>query len=178
MGHFEDIDFEELHREAILRRWPRSLGWIPEEPVMRFRRRERKRARKLVADRAALPAWGWKDPRSILFLDEWIQLIPGLVVIAIARPREQVIDSLLRRAAIASNPSMRVTREQAESAVDVYDAALGRSRAEHEDRLLTFQLDRLLKDDRSVFDEIQGRTAGLLRHMPINDLYRPGKLRT
>jgi hypothetical protein len=181
LGHFEDIDFEELHRGAILRRWPDSLGWVAEESVVRFSRHERKRARSLVSNRRALPAWGWKDPRSVLFLDEWTTLAPDLLVIAIVRPREQVIDSLLRRSAIAArsarpNPHLCVTEEQAERAFDVYEAAMDRARARHRDRIMVFQLAQLLDDDRSVFEEIQGRTGGALRHVPVGNLYRPEKL--
>ena len=34
------------------------------------------RARTLVSARASRPFWGWKDPRTCLFLEFWDRLLP------------------------------------------------------------------------------------------------------
>ena len=40
--------------------------------------------------------WGWKDPRSTLFLEQWLSLDPGLRVIGIYRHPWEIIDALQR----------------------------------------------------------------------------------
>ena len=41
--------------------------------------------------------WGWKDPRTALFLDFWKEILPNAKYIFVFRPPDQVASSLLRR---------------------------------------------------------------------------------
>lgn len=95
-GHHEDTAFVELHDRALaalgadwtLAGAPASMAWTAD--IARD-------ADALVAARRRDAAWGWKDPRSVLFLDEWAARIPSLRVIVVFRDAAQVAASLRRR---------------------------------------------------------------------------------
>ena len=95
-GHFEDEEFLDLH-EAILKfngtTW--ALHDAPDE--LRISDEHRARARELVARRSGQHLWGWKDPRTVLFLDLWHGLLREAKFIFIFRPATLVVESLRRR---------------------------------------------------------------------------------
>lgn len=103
-GHFEDAAFVAFHDQVLsdagqsmYLAWPaRPPGWRDahrSEAVALLRRRA-------SAAAAGVP-WGWKDPRTTLFLDDWErvanQLGFGACVIVAWRPWRAVVDSLRRR---------------------------------------------------------------------------------
>jgi GT2 family glycosyltransferase len=96
-GHFEDLDFQEFHQRALRANGLHGDGIVPAghpevpeglEP----------RARELVAARrAAGKPWGWKDPRTLLFLDFWSEVAPEASWLLVFRSPWEVADSLYRR---------------------------------------------------------------------------------
>jgi len=96
-GYFEDLDFQELHEEILAHNGiARGYLDLPHRPL-RIEPRHRERARELIERRGELPLWGWKDPRTLLFLDMWAELLPDAVFVFIYRDPCQVVDSLRRR---------------------------------------------------------------------------------
>jgi hypothetical protein len=53
--------------------------------------------RDLIADKCTQSMWGWKDPRTTLFLDFWLKELPFAKFLFVYRSPWQVIDSLFRR---------------------------------------------------------------------------------
>lgn len=98
-GFFEDADFIRLHEMSIRRRARFSSGWkLAAAQSLAFSTPEAQIAQTLIATRQERYAcWGWKDPRTTLFLDQWKMLIPQLRVLIMWRPCDQVVFSLLRR---------------------------------------------------------------------------------
>lgn len=123
-GHFEDLDFVSLHERML-----RAGGFGPEGftaadaiPVAPSLATE---ARSLVSQRrAGSSIWGWKDPRTTLFLDWWAEAVPDARFVFLFRSPAEAIDSLFRRGdeTFAVNPAF---------ALDVWTA--------YNRRLLTFQ---------------------------------------
>jgi hypothetical protein len=109
-GHFEDLDFVEFHRAALARLGCHHDGWVaaglPELPP------------EIVEDARAIlerkgkdgQPWGWKDPRTTLFLRLWLELLPRAKLVLIYRAPWEVIDSLYRRGdeVFAQNPEFAV----------------------------------------------------------------------
>ncbi len=95
LGHFEDADFLDLHRRILnasgltYRVTPGQQAAIGEA--------DREAARALIAARAGRTQWGWKEPRTCLFLGFWRELIPQMKVLAVYRGAAEVVDSLRRR---------------------------------------------------------------------------------
>ncbi len=95
-GHFEDADFYHFHERALSRfgqtllvQTPAALGEIT--PT------ETEEALKLIKKRSNYQMWGWKDPRTALFLDFWRSALPQACYIFIYRHPIEVTLSLLRR---------------------------------------------------------------------------------
>ena len=94
-GHFEDRDFLELHKTILKRhkkhmyKDPGELDILPEE--LDF-------AKQVVLNNCdKFSDWGWKDPRTSLFLDLWNEAAPETKFVFLYRNPYVVIDSLFRR---------------------------------------------------------------------------------
>jgi hypothetical protein len=94
-GYYEDLDFLELH-DDILARLGTTL-YLESEPRGDVPPDLWQRAEQVVASRAGRPAWGWKDPRTSLFLDMWHEIVPDAHFVFVYRRPAEVADSLRRR---------------------------------------------------------------------------------
>lgn len=95
-GHFEDVEIESI-QENILKNQGIVLRIKPEFEI-EFGQEQQKIFKRVVADRAHKEVWGWKDPRTCLFLEHWKAEIPQLKVVAVFRRWDAVLSSLVRRA--------------------------------------------------------------------------------
>src|SRR6187402_1642015 len=95
-GYFEDVDFYEFHEHLLHQRGQTYLH-VDESFTFQPTNQEMERAKKLVAERSHHTVWGWKDPRTCLFLDFWHQLLPDGRFLFVFRHPIEVLLSLLRR---------------------------------------------------------------------------------
>ncbi|NJL52619.1 MAG: hypothetical protein HC930_11085 [Hydrococcus sp. SU_1_0] len=95
-GHFEDLDFVEFHQQVLKAQELNIAGWTKANRL-EVPDSFRALAVDLLATRQALGIWGWKDPRTTLFLDFWSELIPHAKYIFVYRSPWDVVDSLFRR---------------------------------------------------------------------------------
>jgi hypothetical protein len=95
-GHFEDRDVHRLH-EAILAAAGHTCFTADEAAVERVPPAFEEQARAFVAARADRPFWGWKDPRTCLFLDLWERHLPRARHLFLYRHPVDVALSLWRR---------------------------------------------------------------------------------
>jgi hypothetical protein len=93
-GHFEDVEILEFQRGVLMREFGHSM-WVPGPP--RLTDADRGRAMDLVSARKTKSCWGWKEPRTCLFLDFWSSLLPGAYCLFVVRHPLLVLDSLSRR---------------------------------------------------------------------------------
>jgi GT2 family glycosyltransferase len=96
-GHFEDLDFQEFHQRALRSNGLHGDGLVPAgQPEVPEALEPR--ARELVAARRVTgKPWGWKDPRTLLFLDFWNEAVPETSWLLVFRSPWEVADSLYRR---------------------------------------------------------------------------------
>lgn len=94
-GLYEDKDFVELHKEMLHRNHATHL--LERALQLQTDERDRQRALALVEARRGFPNWGWKDPRTALFLPFWHELLPSARYLIVYRHYTQVVDSLHRR---------------------------------------------------------------------------------
>ncbi len=109
-GHFEDLDFYELHASILHSQGVSREGWttqgnihVPEQYL--------EQVNLILKERRCLSGiWGWKDPRTVLFLDFWLEQIPEAKFVFVFRSPWEVIDSLYRRGdeAFLANPNFAV----------------------------------------------------------------------
>lgn len=96
-GHFEDVDFLLFHQRALAANGVSADGFVadvnPEVPALMLAE-----AHDIVAARREKGRpWGWKEPRTVLFLDFWEQLLPEARFVFVFRRPWEVLDSLFRR---------------------------------------------------------------------------------
>ncbi len=108
-GHFEDLDFVEFHQNVLQSQGISVAGWTEHDSI-EVQQQYVAPARDLIRARQDKAVWGWKDPRTTLFLDFWSELIPQAKYIFIYRSPWEVVDSLFRRGDIIfqTNPNFAV----------------------------------------------------------------------
>ena len=95
LGFFEDVDFLEFQK-AVLKRNGSGL-YFPWKKVV-VNSREREVAAEMIAARSRRwDRWGWKDPRSTLFLHFWVEMLPDARFLIMYREPQQVITSVYRQ---------------------------------------------------------------------------------
>ena len=93
-GHFENEDFCNFHRKILKENYLHPDGW--DFKTISFQKEYEEEAKTLIAKNAHT-YWGWKEPRTTLFLDFWKQLLPDACFLFIYRNPWEVIDSIYRR---------------------------------------------------------------------------------
>ena len=93
-GYFEDIDFVEFHKMVLAKN---NMDMLDPKEEIKISISDLKVAKRILDSRKKLNLWGWKDPRTVLFLDLWDTLIEDARYIFIYRDPSEVIDSLIRR---------------------------------------------------------------------------------
>lgn len=93
-GHYEDVEILDFQQSILLREFGHSM-WVPGPPPVTAA--DWSRAEDLVRARQHKPHWGWKEPRTSLFLPLWNDLLPRASYLFVVRHPLQVLDSLSRR---------------------------------------------------------------------------------
>jgi hypothetical protein len=103
-GHYEDLDFSNLQDNFLTNR---GYSYLQTPPFDIYLNREEViQSRKLISQRKKFEHWGFKDPRTCLFLNHWLRLIPEAKFLFVFRHPLEVFISLLKRAdyQILKNP--------------------------------------------------------------------------
>lgn len=107
LGHHEDTDFLNFHMDTLRKRRKdpsgyliantRSLRQSASKLPIKVNKLEKAKALSLANSRQHLSQWGWKDPRTVLFLKLWRQTIPDAKFLFLFRNPLAVAESLLRK---------------------------------------------------------------------------------
>lgn len=95
-GFFESRDFVEFHEMVLRSQNLNHIGWTLQEKI-NIEDEDVEKAKELISKNSRSPLWGWKDPRTTLFLDFWENLLPDANFLLIYRSPWEVVDSLYRR---------------------------------------------------------------------------------
>ncbi len=95
-GYFENMEFWDFHRAVLESQGVDLDGWTLQEKI-EVEDRFTDLAKEIVAQNSLSVHWGWKDPRTTLFLDFWAELLPEANFLLIYRAPWEVVDSLYRR---------------------------------------------------------------------------------
>ncbi len=129
-GHFEDWDFVEFHENVLKSQGIAHEGWT-ETVSVRVQEQYLEKARNLISEREHKAIWGWKDPRTTLFLDFWTELLPEARFILVYRTPWEVVDSLFRRGdtIFQHNPNfaIKIWNAYNRAVIDFYDRYEARS---------------------------------------------------
>ncbi|MBL7742958.1 MAG: sulfotransferase [Chitinophagaceae bacterium] len=96
-GHFEDKDFLHLHERFLKERKMPDTGFtdkiIPPLTIAEKELLERMIEKKNNTNKE----WGWKEPRTCLFLDVYHELIPSAYYLFVVRDFNTTVNSMLTR---------------------------------------------------------------------------------
>ena len=95
-GFFESADFVEFHEMVLRSQGLNDIGWTLQEKID-VEDQYVKKAKEIISTSSRSPMWGWKDPRTTLFLEFWLNLLPDANFLLIYRSPWEVVDSLYRR---------------------------------------------------------------------------------
>jgi len=96
-GHFEDLDFLEYHKDILRNHAIDETGLTPIKDFD-LNRYEDIRLKHLIQLKNELnPQWGWKEPRTCLFLKHYEKHLNNHNYLVLHRDFNQVVDSLVRR---------------------------------------------------------------------------------
>lgn len=96
-GHYEDVEFLRIHEEILTENGYSPTGLIHHKPIYISEYQLEKLKAILKVKEQHFDQWGWKEPRTCLFLDIYSKLIPGAKYLVIVRDYEAVVHSLLKR---------------------------------------------------------------------------------
>ena len=171
-GHFEDLAFRGFH-EDMLAASGHSCFTIDDALRPAMDSPAGLLARRLVEERAHLPLWGWKDPRTCLFLDFWDALLPAASYLFLYRHPVDVALSLCRRNTdreIAEDPSL------AFRCWEVYNRLILRFRDRFPERCLLAKVPDLTADIDGFVHRLATKFALPLAAGGVTSLFHPMEL--
>lgn len=199
-GHFEDLDLYRLQRGWLEANGLPHTGYV-DAPVPPLSDGQRRDLHRLVATRSGRFAqWGWKEPRTCLFLDEHRAALPDARYLVLYRDPAATVSSLILRYLHRRDEKYRdrnvlerkwwfgVRRQlrfrrllghDAERLLRVwifYNREILRCLGELDpSSYLVARVDVLARDDgRAVFDALTRRWGFRLRRVGFRAIYRAG----
>ena len=110
-GHFENVDFVEFHKSVLRSHGIDELGCTFDNTIPVATEFVDIAKSAIAANQKTDKYWGWKDPRTALFWDFWLNLLPQANFICVYRSPWEVVDSLYRRGtdvSLLKHPEMAV----------------------------------------------------------------------
>jgi len=173
-GHFEDLELVRFHERCLERRGGGPLR-PPADGVARFTPEETRAARELLANRAGKPSWGWKDPRTTLFLAAWEELLPAAFYLLVYRHPAEVALSLARR---GLDLEVQLDAWTAIRAWTVYNRRLLEFHASRPERCLLCSIAAAARDPATAMGRAARRPGLPLAIAGVEERYAPGELRS
>ena len=159
-GHFEDVGILDFHRTVLIANGIVSEGYTTQATIALSPSLRRQAADLLAARAGRGRTWGWKEPRTTLFLDVWQTLVPEARFLLLFRRPWEVVDSLFRRGetTFRHNPAF---------ALDVwlhYNRLLLEFATRNPEVTLVCEAAQAVANPRGLCDSIRQRL-----HVPIGD---------
>jgi len=168
-GYFEDAAFYKLHKNILAAQAIDPDGWTTASQV-EVPESFHEQAKQLCDRRSQVyPLWGWKEPRTTLFLNFWKQLLPQAKFVFPYRSPWEVIDSLFARgdSVFADNPNFAAEIWHA------YNQTVLDFCQQYPNDCFLFHCDLLKTDETSFVEKIMHK-LGLPLTVPNQRLFQPG----
>ena len=125
-GHWEDVYFYQLNREILFQAGGHWAKPPEEHKVLEAAKWMTDEMKQLTAwNNKRYGKWGFKDPRTILTIRRWELFLPDPHYVITRRPKEDVVNSLERRAeGGGAGSTFDYTRNDWADLYDDYDSRL------------------------------------------------------
>ncbi|MEP0883664.1 glycosyltransferase [Trichocoleus sp. ST-U3] len=171
-GHFENLDFVDFHKEVLFSQGISPEGWTLENNI-KVQEQFIKKAKLIVQKNSENNLWGWKDPRTTLFLHFWADLLSEAKFLFVYRAPWEVIDSLYRRGdeIFQHNPNfaLKVWINYNQAVLDFY--------SQFPERCLLFNLN-ILSSHQDILTKAIAEKFGISLQVKAADIYDPKLLNT
>ncbi|HAA32543.1 MAG TPA: family 2 glycosyl transferase [Cyanobacteria bacterium UBA8553] len=174
-GYFENLDFTEFHENIFTSQGIAKTGWTLEKQIQ-IPEQFLEKAKLLIQANSCKQYWGWKDPRTTLFLNYWANLIPEANFLLIYRSPWEVIDSLYRRRNVGDeafdfNPTfaLQIWLNYNQEILKFYELA--------PERCLLLSVSSITHDPNFLIDAIKDK-FGVALNYPASDIYDKSLLKT
>lgn len=152
-GHFEDCGVMRFHARSLAAHGICTEGYTADARGRVPATLAGEALDLLAARQRPGVAWGWKEPRTTLFLDFWQEQLPEARHVFVFRRPWEVADSLFRRGdeAFALNPRF---------ALDVwthYNRLILDFVGRHPDRCAVFEISQVIANPQRVFAAVRSR---------------------
>lgn len=172
-GHFENIDFLDFHQNVLSSLGIDKVGWTTQNkliPPPYFL----PQAQELInRNKSLTQPWGWKEPRTTLFLDFWANLIPSARFLFIFRSPWEVVDSIYRRGDVIfhQNPYLAIQSWDSynQAILSFYEQNCDRTEcATFSDRCLIYNLNQIIIDPQNLIEDIREKFGISLSQLDKN----------
>ncbi len=104
-GNRENRKIMDLHEELLR---ANGGGWDAPPPTVSWPARARAARDAIIRDYQGVPLWGFKDPRTVLVLEGWLEALPRLRLVGVFRHPLLVAESLQRRDGFSIEKGVRL----------------------------------------------------------------------
>ena len=175
-GYFEDARLHDIHLELLRRRGIEDGFTVSDADIpIAIDDEDVALARDTVAARRDTDQWGWKEPRSALFLDLWARVLPEAAHLFLVRPPLAVLDSLLRR---ASNTSVRTEPVRGLQIWRLYNTEMERFTDVAPDRTMWWTAEGFVREPERLIEALRARFGLELTIPTFGDLFDPDAFHT
>ncbi len=153
-GHFEDSGVMHFHEEILNRTGHRYIMQEMTPPAFDIREQEPARISDLVHKLDGGDVFGFKEPRTSLFLDLWNRSVPAeydKTFIFLFRKPGQVVDSLLRR---GTDPEVTAQPLTGYKCWYAYNSELLRFYSKNKSRCIFVSIDSFIQQPQKGLDRI------------------------
>lgn len=171
-GHFEDKEFVELHSKIIKNCLPGSKGWIvTQDRNLKIEGEDELAAKEIINLRnQKYDLWGWKDPRTVLFLEEWKKTVPDIKYIFVWRSANDVVRSLLSRSTKSKHPTDLISHFDAYKAWNFYNTSILNFIERNSEKCILISMDCLIKNSRDIYNRLKEKWNLDIKYYPMNQI--------
>lgn len=170
-GYYEDTEILEFHR-SILRHNGTSLFPTRRNLPLETTDEDRQVARGILAARETRGAWGWKEPRTVLLLDFWHELLPQAAYLLLFRHPLAVLDSLIRRGDV----EIRRRRVLGLRSWLAYNELLLDFALRNRPHCLVVDIDAVIRAPSALLTGLEARFGLRLAPAPFDTVFSPNEL--
>lgn len=96
-GHFEDIEFLKMHEDILRDEGVLPSGLHADKSILPTEYQKSRMASVVAVKNRLYKQWGWKEPRTCLFLKSYKEILPSANYLIVFRDYQSVVGSLLKR---------------------------------------------------------------------------------
>lgn len=165
-GHFENIDFYNFQAKVFKSLSLDTDGWDL-QTISTLNEEFDKEAEAIILKNNKAE-WGWKEPRTTLFLNYWANKIPSIKYVFVYRDPWDVADSLYRR---SSDPKIIANPIHALDAWNFYNQEIIKMYKKNMDDSILIHIDDITKDTASFVKSINSKLGFHLNPNVVGDIF-------